>query len=185
MHVSGRESSDGSGLRRKRTEAEFTVPYLGEFLVRPEKIELIDLDENELLQIPLPAEHESLVPAYGKLPRDDQTAIDELAWKERGSYESFQSIRARMRTVPIAKEPELNVFLNSSDVFSARRTSTGRPLSPESAPRAQSLLDFKSKVEGGRGNSPKASQRQQMHHYHHLLHWDRGRFHLPYFQKGS
>mmetsp|Transcript_7827 Transcript_7827/g.34860 ORF Transcript_7827/g.34860 Transcript_7827/m.34860 type:complete len:83 (+) Transcript_7827:166-414(+) len=56
---SSRKSSDRSTLGRKSTEAEFTVPYLGEFLVRPEKIQLIDLDENELLQIPLPAEHVS------------------------------------------------------------------------------------------------------------------------------
>uniref|UniRef100_A0A7S0G3N4 Uncharacterized protein n=1 Tax=Rhodosorus marinus TaxID=101924 RepID=A0A7S0G3N4_9RHOD len=156
MHASSQKSSDRSSRGRERTDAEFTVPYLGEFLDRPEKLELVDLDENDLLQIPLPAEHESLVPAYGNLPRDNQSARHELAWKERGSYEN--SIRARMQAVPVAREPQLNVLLNSSDVFSSRRTSTGRPVSQAA--------------------SPEGSPRQHEHHHHHLLHWDRGRIHF-------
>uniref|UniRef100_A0A7S3ABZ9 Uncharacterized protein n=1 Tax=Rhodosorus marinus TaxID=101924 RepID=A0A7S3ABZ9_9RHOD len=121
---------------------------------------------------------ESFIPTYGTLPRDDQGARQELAWKERGSDES--SIRARMQTVEVAKEPDLNVVLNSSDIFSARRTSTGRPLSPKLPARPQSLHN-----EVGDRSSPKASQRQHAHHHRHLLHWDRAHFHLPYFQKRS
>jgi len=73
-----------------------------------------------------------------------------------------------------------NVVLNSSDIFSARRTSTGRPLSPKLPARPQSLHN-----EVGDRSSPKASQRQHAHHHRHLLHWDRAHFHLPYFQKRS